>query len=239
MRIIENIVLSATMPFRLEGPLKLDRGLFDTFLSLPEDPLPHFKGPTPELRGRGKDHPRYGRFMHAFVKYYKPQIVLEVGTNSGGTAVGTARALAGNGSGRLICVDNGQGRPRCFPDIARSNIAACGLEQSRFELICGDSAVELPKLSQHLRGKVGVCLVDAAHTYEAALADMDNALPMISPGGYMLVHDVAKDLDLGDEAAADHPYPVHEAFRDIARKHGLEWCVLKFIRKHLGVLRQK
>ena len=118
MKILEDITLALTMNFRIEGPLELDKGLFRTFLSAPEDPLPGFTGPLPELAGRGKDHPRYARWIYAFVRYYKPDIVVEVGTNSGGTAVGSAKAIVENGKGRLICIDNGEGRPRAFPAIA-------------------------------------------------------------------------------------------------------------------------
>ena len=239
MKILENAILAATMKLRIEGPLKLDKGLFDLFLSLPEDPLPGFQGALPGVKGRGKDHPRYGRWMHAFVKYYKPEIVVEVGTNAGGTAAGTARALSENGRGRLVCIDNGEGVPRSFPDIARRNIKAAGLNDDKIELICEDSRLALPRTAAQLKGKVDIYLVDAAHTYDAALADINDGLPMVKPGGLILVHDVDSKLDLADEASKEHPAPVLEAFRKAVKGNGFEWCILKFIRKHLGVIRVK
>jgi predicted O-methyltransferase YrrM len=175
--------------------------------------------------------------MHAFVKFYKPEIAVEVGTNAGGTAVGIARALAENGLGRLICIDSGEGVPRSFPDVARTNIKAVGLRGGNIELICEDSMLALPRISSQLKGKVGVCLVDAAHTYDAALADINNSLPMMKPGGFILVHDVDSGLDLGNEVSAEHPLPVLEAFRKVVGDNGFDWCILKFIRKHLGVIR--
>jgi predicted O-methyltransferase YrrM len=237
MKIIENSILALTMAGRMDGPLKLDKGLFNLFLSLSEDPLPVFRAAAPGVRGRGKDHPRYGRWMRAFVRYYKPDIVVEVGTNAGGTAVGTARALVDNGRGRLICIDNGEGVPRSFPDVARSNIEAAGLKGDRAELICEDSGSALPRLASRLKGSVGVYLVDAAHTYDAALADIKNGIPMMAPGGFILVHDVDSKLDLADEVSPGHPAPVLEAFKEIVVESGFEWCILKFIRKHLGVIR--
>lgn len=237
MKVAEDLILAVTMRARTEGPLKLDPGLFSLFLSLPEDPLPGFRGATAGVKGRGKDHPRYGRFMHAFVKYYKPEIVVEVGTNAGGTAVGSARALAENGTGRLICVDNGGGVPRSFPDVTRQNIRAAGLDEGRFELICEDSRTALPRLASRLSGTVGVYLVDAAHTFDAALADIKNGLPMMKRGGLILVHDIDPALDLADEVSPGHPRPVLEAFRKVVEDNGFEWCILKFIRKHLGVIR--
>ena len=236
---LENIILSLTMRARITGPLKLDEGLFRLFLSLPNDPLPAFRGATPEIAGRGKDHPRYGRWMHAVTKFYRPDIVVEVGTNAGGSAVGTARGLSENGKGRLICIDGGLGLPRSFPEVARKNITAAGLSEDSFELICADSLIELPSIARRLAGQVDIYLVDAAHTFESALTDIENGLPMMKDGGYVLVHDIDPKISLGSEASAKHPYPVLEAFRKVADEHGFDWCILKFIRKHLGALRVK
>lgn len=237
MNILENAILALTMRRRISGGLKLDDGLFRIFLSLPDDPLPTFSGADSSVAGRGKDHPRYGRFMHAFVKFYRPDIVVEVGTNAGGSAVGIARGLSENGKGRLVCVDGGLGVPRSFPDIARKNITAAGLRGDALELITADSLAELPNLAGRLSGQVDVYLVDAAHTYEAALADIENGLSMMKPGGFILVHDIDPEISLGAEASSLHPYPVLEAFQKVAHDRGFEWCILKFIRKHLGVLR--
>jgi len=239
MRIVEDVVVQVIKRAKIEGPLKLDDCLFRTFLSLPKDPLPVFQGPTSLLRGRSKDHPRYARWMHAFVKFYKPEIAVEVGTNAGGTAIGIAKALVENGSGRLICVDNAEGVPRSFPDLARKNIISVGLEDDRFDLIHEDSKNAIPRISSQLKGKVGVYLIDAAHTFEAALADIANGLSMMVPGGFILVHDIDLNLNLGTEASKDHPHPVFEAFHKIINDNKFEWCVLKFIRKHLGVLKIK
>ncbi|MGB2705640.1 MAG: class I SAM-dependent methyltransferase [Candidatus Omnitrophota bacterium] len=234
---LENIILRLTMNARIEGPLKLDRELFQLFLSLPEDPLPNFQGPTPRLRGRSKEHPRYGRWMHAFVKFYKPDIVVEIGTNAGGTAVGIAKGLIENGKGRLICIDNGEGIPKSFPNIARKNIKLIGLEDDRFDLICEDSQSAVPRIAVERKRSVGVYLVDGAHMFEAALADIENGLRIIRSGGFILVHDVDLKLGLGDEASREHPHPVYEAFQIAVKNYNFEWCILKFIRKHLGIIR--
>lgn len=239
MEVLENFILAMTMKGRIEGPLRLDKGLFDLFLSAPEDPLPGFQAASPGVRGRGRDHPRYGRWVYSFVRFYRPEAVVEIGTNAGGTAVGIARALAENKSGRLTCVDNGEGVPMVFPEVARRNIISGGLAEDRFELICADSQAAIPALASRLKGKVGVYLVDAAHTFEAALADIENGLPMLKPGGFILVHDIDPKMSLGTEASREHPYPVLEAFKNVVEGHGFEWCILKFIRKHLGVIKIK
>ena len=237
MKLIENIILRSTIKFRTTGPLKLSKCLPRLLFSLPEDPLPAFQGPAPGLRGRGNDHPRYSRWMHAFVKFYKPTIVVEIGTNAGGTAVGIARALMENGHGKLICIDSGDGIPQSFPDLARKNILSTGLRSDRLELICGDSQSVLPRLASGLKRQVGICLIDAAHAYEAALNDIENSVPMMRKNGFMLIHDIDPKLDLGDEASSDHPHPVLEAFQKVSTDHQFEWCILMFIRKHLGIIK--
>ena len=189
-------------------------------------------------RGRGKDHPRYGRFVYALAKHYQPQTILEVGTFTGGTAIGWATALRENGSGQLICIDNDSYSKNTYPEITRRNLASTGLSDKRFELLNGDSQEILKGLEKRLRNQVDIYLVDGDHTYEGALADIEYGLPLVRPGGLILVHDVDPARAMG-EATAQHPYPVLEAFNNVARKHGLQTCVLKFIRKHLGVIRQK
>jgi hypothetical protein len=123
-----------------------------------------------------------------------------------------------------------------FPEVTGRNLHRVGLEESRFELRSGNSRELVPELASTLRGHVEVYLVDGDHTYEGALADIENGLGMMRPGGFILVHDVDRGRRM-DEQTPEHPHPVYEAFHAAAARHGLSWCILKFIRKHLGVLR--
>ena len=220
----------------IDGPLKFDRELFNIFLSSVEDPLPNFQGPEYLKLGRGKDHPKYGRWVYAFAKYYKPDIIVEVGTYAGGTAVGWSRALIENTKGRLICIDNDSYTAGIYPEITKKNIQSIGLKESRFELKCGNSNEIVPGIAQELQGQVDIYLVDGDHRYEGALADIENGLPMLKSGGFILVHDVDVNRKM-DEATANHPYPVYEAFTKVINDNRFEWCILKFIRKHLGIIK--
>ena len=51
-------------------------------LGAPIDILPDFQGPSDmSLKGgRGKGHPRYGRFVYALARHYRPDCVVEAGT---------------------------------------------------------------------------------------------------------------------------------------------------------------
>jgi predicted O-methyltransferase YrrM len=223
---------------RVDGPLRIDDAVHKTFLNAPWDMLPGFQGPlTRKLRlGRGMDHPLYGRFIYAFAKVYRPQVVVEVGSYAGGTAIGWAAALKENGSGRLICVDNDTYAQGTYPTITRTNLQKTGLSESRYELRTGDSKRLIPALAAELRAAVDVYLVDADHSYEGAMADMQNGLPMIRAGGFMLVHDVDRNFRYLEQTP-QHPHPVYEAVMDVVNQHRLQWCILKYVRRHLAVIR--
>jgi len=59
---------------------------------------------------------------------------------------------------------------------------------------------------------------------------------LVKPGGFVLVHDVDKNRKMA-EATECHPHPVYEAFKDVIDDTGFEWCILRFIRKHLGIIK--
>lgn len=222
---------------RVDGPLRLDDTVYETFLGASWDVIPDFEGPARTLRlGRGMDHPRYGRFIYAFAKVLRPRLVVEVGSYAGGTATAWATALKENGSGRLICVDNDTYSRGTYPTITKKNLQKTGLDAFRYELRSGDSKQVVPALADELTGSVDVYLVDGDHSYAGALADIENGLPMLRPGGFILVHDVDRHFRLLEETP-EHPHPVYEAVMDVVRRHRLQWCVLKYIRRHLAVIR--
>ena len=70
---------------------------------------------------------------------HKPQLVVEVGSYAGGTAVGWARAMKENGRGRLVCVDMDVYSKGTFPELTRKNILATGFSLERLELLGGNS----------------------------------------------------------------------------------------------------
>ncbi len=224
--------------WRISGPSRPDPALLALFRSLRRDPLPDFRGVARMSRGgRGMDHPRYGRFIHAFGRHVRPAEVLEVGTYAGGTAVGWARAMVENGVGRLTCVDNDSYSRGVYPAMVAANLARVGLPPERVRLLNGDARRELPNLIPELGGRVDAYLIDADHTYEGAMADLRDGRPLIRRGGWILVHDVDPGRAMR-EATPAHPTPVLDAVRDFIREEAVkDWYVLEFIRKHLAVLR--
>jgi len=224
--------------WRVAGPSRPDPALLALFQSLPADPLPEFSGREGMSHGgRGRDHPRYGRFIHAFGRHHRPAEVLEVGTYAGGTSVGWAKAMLENGTGRLTCVDNDSYSKGIYPSKVTANLNRLGFPMDRVRLLNGDSRVLLPGLMQDLGGRVDAYLVDADHTFEGALVDLRGGRPLMRSGGWVLVHDVDHQRGM-PEATARHPAPVAEAVQQFIQSEKVtEWYVLEFIRKHLAVLR--
>ncbi|MDC0357870.1 class I SAM-dependent methyltransferase [Oligoflexia bacterium] len=235
--IVENLKLKTWSFRQVEGSLQLPPGIFAEMLAAPIDVLPEFEG-SPNMgtrTPRGKDHPRYGRMIYALARTLQPKLIVEVGTSAGGTAVAWAKYLHENGSGRLVCVDNNSYAKGVYPDVTERNLRRVGLASDRYELLSGDSRELVPRLAQDLKEQVDAYLVDGDHTYAGALADMEDGLPMLKQGGIMAVHDVDRGRRMR-EATTEHPYPVYEAFMDFTHKHDFNWCILKFIRKHLGII---
>lgn len=224
---------------QIENQLCFDPAVLQLFETAPHDILPDFKAPEGyrwQKNPRGKDHPRYGRFVYAFAKHYKPDYIVEVGTDTGGTAVGWARALKENQKGKLICVDMDAYAQNTYPASVKLNLDKVGLPANQVELRSGNSRQVIPAIAAELKGKVDIYLVDGDHTFEGAMADIENGLPMMKKGGFILIHDVDRFRPM-NEATDEHPTPVYEAFRRVAETHKLPWCNLYFIRKHLGILR--
>jgi predicted O-methyltransferase YrrM len=236
--LVENSILRFRRWSGVEGPLVLPEGLWENFLAAPSDICPEFEGP-PGYKwkdARGKDHPRYGRFVYAFAKTTRPELIVEVGTDTGGTAVGWARALIENKRGRLVCIDSDAYAQSTYPRAVEHNLAKLKAASAPVELRRGDSRAVIPELAEKLAGRVDIYLVDGDHTYEGARADLYNGLKMLKAGGFILVHDIDRYRKM-NEATAEHPQPVYEAFMELAHQYGFEWCILKFIRKHLGIIR--
>lgn len=232
----ENWYLEAFGLRKVRGTLRLPPQVFATFLAAPYDPSPDFVLP-PRWRRREHDHPRYARFCYALARGTGARRILEVGSSAGGTSAGWARALAEAGQGtppHLVCVDNDSYNEGVYPGITGQNIEQVGLKLRRVTFHNGDSGVLLGQLQDRYRQYFDIYLVDANHSYDAALADLENGLPMVAPGGLIVVHDVDRSRRMS-EATPQHPTPVYDAFMDFAARHHADFCILGFIRKHLGV----
>lgn len=234
----ENAWLRAVGLRQVSGPLRLPAEVFQVFLAAPWDPSPDFALPA-KWKRREHDHPRYGRFCYALARGTGARRILEVGSSSGGTTAGWARALAESAAEgaavHLVCVDDDSYEPGVYPAITARNVERVGLAPDRVRFESGDSASRLRGIRAEYPAYFDIYLVDAGHSYEAASSDLGNGLPAVRPGGLIVVHDVDRSRRM-PEATAAHPAPVYDAVRDFTRAHGFASCTLRFIRKHLAVV---
>jgi predicted O-methyltransferase YrrM len=223
---------------KVQGKLRLPPEVFETFLGAPYDPSPDFVLP-PKWKRREHDHPRYARFCYALAKATGARHILEVGSSAGGTTAGWARALAEGASEsappHLVCVDNDSYNEGVYPKLTGENIERVGLKLRRVTFHNGDSGTLLAEIRDRYKHYFDIYLVDANHTYEGALADLENGLPMVAPGGWVVVHDVDRSRRMS-EATAEHPAPVYEAVERFALSHEFDHCIVGFVRKHLAIV---
>jgi predicted O-methyltransferase YrrM len=235
---LENWYLRSWGLRKVWGALALPPRVFEAFLAAPYDLTPDFVLPASRRR-RAVEHPRYARFCYALARGTDARRILEVGSSSGGTTTGWARALAeAAGAGadvRLVCVDDDSYTPPVYPTITAQNVGRAGLAPDRVTFQRGDSAALLPRLQAEFPRFFDIYLVDAGHTYEAALADLENGLPMVRRGGLIAVHDVDRTRRM-PEATQAHPAPVYDAVGDFVGAHQFESCIVGFVRKHLAIV---
>jgi predicted O-methyltransferase YrrM len=220
------------------GALDLPERVLEVFLAAPYDLSPDFVLPR-QWKRREHDHPRYARYCYALARGTGARRILEVGSSSGGTTTGWARALADaareGAEVQLVCVDDDSYNPGVYPAMTGQNVERAGLPLDRVTFHCGDSTVVLPRLQKEHPGFFDLYLVDAGHTYEGALADLENGLPMVRRGGLIAVHDVDRTRPM-PEATPAHPAPVYEAVQQFALTHRFDHCIVGFVRKHLAIV---
>lgn len=162
----------------------------------------------------------------SLIKITQPQIIIEVGSWKGHSAIKMAQSLQKLGihSARILCVDtwlgslehweNGKWRAQLYlkhgyPTLYErflNNVIHSGFK---------DYIIPFPMISsmaatffQHKSIKADLIYIDAAHDYESVKSDLQNFYPLLSEDGIIF----------GD----DYPYPpTGEAARDFAKTQGL------------------
>jgi predicted O-methyltransferase YrrM len=125
---------------------------------------------------------------------WRPRVVWEIGTATGGTLWALAKTLRSpRGTGlpavRFVSIDvpGGafSGGATRDPDELVALITAAGGPESRLAIIHGDSrTVELPDEQPDF------VLVDGDHSAEGVRADWERYAPLVRPGGIVAFHDI-------------------------------------------------
>jgi hypothetical protein len=170
--------------------------------------------------------------IYALVRHYKPVVMVETGVGPGGTSRFILAALHRNKSGTLYSIDLPGNDKIEYPKRGKmfNTHVPIGYEvgwlvpavyRRRWELIIGDSKIELPLLTKRV-AKIDTFLHDSLHTDEHVRFEFDTVLPNLSRGALLLADDVNPYWSL--------------AFIDWCSENGLRHTVLG---KRLGVAKAK
>jgi len=125
--------------------------------------------------------------MYVLIRLLQPRVMVETGVYYGGFSSIILYAMKQNGFGQLYSIDlpvEGDGlsaelRGSLVPDELRQD----------WQLILGDSRVELPKLL-YQQGQIDAFNHDSVHTTSFMSWEYETAWPYIRPGGFISSHDV-------------------------------------------------
>ena len=146
---------------------------------------------------------------------------LEVGSFMGLSAclVATSILSSGNSAARVFCVDTWEGSPdhgdiqavqqETLFDVFSANVRKAGVDRIVLPF-CGQS-VDVAKVFSP--GILDIIFIDANHSYEMCLLDIETWFPKLKPCGRMLGHDAVEDG--GVRAAVD----------EFCRKRGLSFSL--------------
>jgi predicted O-methyltransferase YrrM len=120
-----------------------------------------------------------GEFLHSFVRAVRPKLVVETGTHKGFSSLMIATALKENHQGHLYTVDLGD-------YSAGDTLKRFGV--SDLVTLFRMHSVDFLK-SLEIGRVIDFLWLDASHTEEAVLAELESAMPMLKPGSYVGFHD--------------------------------------------------
>jgi cephalosporin hydroxylase len=136
-------------------------------------------------RGRGlAKMPEDLRVYQHLIEEVQPEIIVELGTYDGGSALWFADQLAVLcGRGRVITVDTTNRRP---------------LDDPRVTSIVGDHREPrtVDQIALMCRGHRVLVSEDSGHTYDSTLTALQSYSPLVSPGSWFVVEDGVVDEDV-------------------------------------------
>lgn len=174
--------------------------------------------------------------LYRLVRHLRPQRVLEIGTQTGASAVTMALAFRDNGIvPDITCVDpfylTGDNEGSSSLAAWYENVFASGLKPG-IQLLLTTSQAVLPELTR----RFDFAFVDGSHLYADVRADLLMTLAMLRPGGYLIAHDymIYESVRRAcDEVVAEHQLPA--AVNIIQTNQRGERCGWIVVRRPAGV----
>lgn len=150
-----------------------------------------------------------GRLLFHLARAFRPDSVLELGTNLGISAAYLATGVRYGGGGRVITIEQSLARL----EQARSHLRELGIDN--VDVIEGDFDEALPSVLDGI-DRLGMAFIDGNHDYEATLRYVDRIRPQMR-GGILVLDDIRWSEGMSrawDEICA---HPTAEAVVDLGR----------------------
>jgi len=125
-----------------------------------------------------------GEFLNSLVRMTKPAVVVETGTHKGFSTLMISQALKANGKGHLYTFD--------LTDYGVMKECEQFGVASLVTFAKGDSAAGISKLSPTVKN-IDFLWLDADHSTEAVIKELNAALPMLRKGTLVAFHDIITD----------------------------------------------
>lgn len=116
-----------------------------------------------------------GKILYALTRAIKPELVIEVGSNYGCSTSHFLAALDSNGQGKMMALDVSFEKLR--------------VQSERLTAVCGDGIVSAKKLVSE-RVVPDILFEDGPHSKEFTRDILSVFLPVMKPGGLIVIHDV-------------------------------------------------
>lgn len=148
----------------------------------------------------GSVSPHTGELLRALIVNIAPRNVLEIGSFIGISSIWIASAMAEYERRQILyCIDlfpPHTNNPWCPGVVLQdplkymlSNLKKCGFDHF-VKIFQGDSKKMIPELSSRSEFAVDFAVIDGDHSIKGCLADFELIGPLVSPGGYILLHDM-------------------------------------------------
>jgi predicted O-methyltransferase YrrM len=134
----------------------------------------------------------YHKSLFILTRITKPEVFIETGVSKGMSSQAILAAMDLNRKGRLFSIDLPM--EKCDDGTNYDVKMETGHNvpknlRGRWDLILGDSKLELPKLMAQV-GSIDIFLHDSLHTYDVMNFEYKTAWDYIKTGGLLLSHDI-------------------------------------------------
>lgn len=135
--------------------------------------------------------------LYVLCRILKPEIVVETGVADGFSSAFILQALEKNGKGRLYSIDLPNQEGQVISGGRQTGWLVSDELKSRWELILGDSRVQLPALCQRLKS-IDLFYHDSDHSYQNMTFEFNSAFDFVKSSGLIVSDDITDNNSFAD-----------------------------------------